>query len=64
MAPIHKRALGAYTKIYHITYYIDIRYNIMYLYMYDKINSRNKNNAFLKLIKVHLVKSLSKKVCL
>ena len=36
MAPIHKRALGAYTEIYHITYYIDIRYNIMYLYMYDK----------------------------
>ena len=64
MAPIHKRALGAYTKIYHITYYIDIRYNIMYLYMYDKNQLEKQNKAFLKLIKVQLVKSLSKKVCL
>ena len=30
MAPIHKRALGAYTKIYHIAYsYTDIGYKII-----------------------------------
>ena len=34
MAPIHKRALGAYTSIYYITYYIDI--DIICIYIYAK----------------------------
>ena len=45
MAPIHKRALGAYRSIYYITYYIDIDITCIYICML-KISSRNKNNTF------------------
>ena len=45
MAPIHKKALGAYTSIYYITYDIDIDIICIYIYML-KISSRNKKNTF------------------
>ena len=63
MAPIHKRALGAYTNIHHnhITMAKDI---ILCIYIYTKNQIKRQNNAFLKLIKINLGKSLSKKVCL